>query len=76
MNEMLRKILSVIGVGTIAIGSFVVWAAIELNFDGCCGARSDPNNNEVQGLVHLAAYAAAVAGIWLLLRWGWKKPKQ
>lgn len=75
MNSTLKKIFSIIIVIIILIASVIGWLAIEVGYDGCCGAPANYENDSKQSLTHLAAYGAAGLLVWFTLRWGWRSKK-
>jgi hypothetical protein len=76
MQYIVRKILAIVSVVLVLALSFFAWFYIEISFDGCCGARANFANDNWQALAHFGAYAVAIGLIWLVLWWGWRRPKQ
>ncbi len=76
MNLIIRRTLSVVAVIITLLASFFAWYYIEIQFDGCCGAPLNSDNDELQSLTHLGAYVLGIVLIWLALWWGWKRPKK
>ena len=80
MHPMLRRLLSLGAIGLILVFSFDI--ALHIALQGCCGAPSHTAegvplypSQEVQNLELIGLIVVDIAAIWLVLRWGWKRPK-
>ena len=73
MNRSLRRIIAIVCMFLVVVAALIGYIAIDIALVGFWSERSDSVSPVVRRSAHVGVLLPALALIYLLFRWGWRK---